>query len=189
MKLFRQPQPHAASRNSALERIPTDAALWRTASTRAMLDLGGGRPAAESATRRWFSLHAQASSRMSAAKITRLMVVDDNIDIRFAMYECLSAEGYDVAIAGDGLRALELAKLVQPQAILLDLGMPALDGFSTARALRRVASLAQVPMIAVTGFFEKEHFETARASGFDFYFQKPVEIDALLGLLRGELAE
>lgn len=114
------------------------------------------------------------------------MVVDDNVDVRFAMYECLSAEGYDVAMAADGLRALELAKLVKPHAILLDLGMPALDGFSTARALRRVGALAEVPMIAVTGFFEKEHFDTARASGFDFYFQKPVEIDALLDLLRGE---
>ena len=134
--------------------------------------------------RRWFPLNDDAHSRLGVERITKLLVIDDNVDVRFAMYEFLTAEGYDVAVAGDGLQGVALARMTQPHAILLDLGMPALDGFSTARALRGMAAFAQTPMIAVTGYFDKSHFDDARASGFDYYFQKPVEIEALLDLLR-----
>lgn len=139
--------------------------------------------------RRWFPLTEHANQRLQTENITRLLVVDDNVDMRFAMYECLSAEGYDVSVAGDGLRGLALARMTAPHAILLDIGMPELDGFSTARAMRGIVALRDVPMIAVTGFYDKPHFDNARASGFDFYFQKPVEIDALLELLRGAAPE
>lgn len=136
--------------------------------------------------RRWFALSDTAQRRLQRGNITRLLVIDDNIDMRFAMYECLSAEGYDVVVAGDGLQGLSLARMTAPDAILLDIGMPKLDGFSTARAMRGMPTLKEVPMIAITGFFDKTHFDNARASGFDFYFQKPVEIDALFELLRGD---
>jgi len=138
--------------------------------------------------RRWFPLNDHAHSRMGVERITKLLVIDDNVDVRFAMYEFLTAEGYDVAVAGDGLQGVALARMTQPHAILLDLGMPALDGFSTARALRGMSAFAQTPMIAVTGYFDKSHFDDARASGFDYYFQKPVEIEALLDLLRSHRA-
>jgi CheY-like chemotaxis protein len=133
-------------------------------------------------------LNDDAHSRIGVERITKLLVIDDNVDVRFAMYEFLTAEGYDVAVAGDGLQGVALARMTQPHAILLDLGMPALDGFSTARALRGVSAFAQTPMIAVTGYFDKSHFDDARASGFDYYFQKPVEIEALLDLLRSHSA-
>ncbi len=139
--------------------------------------------------RRWFPLGQHDNLCTAAENITRLLVVDDNVDVRFAMYECLSAEGFDVAVAENGLRGLALARMVEPHAILLDIGMPALDGFSTARAMRGIPAFATTPMIAVTGFYDKPHFDDAKASGFDFYFQKPVEIDALLDLLRGRRPE
>lgn len=139
--------------------------------------------------RRWFPLHQHDSLCMMDENITRLLVVDDNVDVRFAMYECLSGEGFDVSVAENGLHGIALARMIEPQAILLDIGMPALDGFSTARAMRGIPTLVNTPMIAVTGFFDKAHFDDAKASGFDFYFQKPVEMDALLDLLKGRRPE
>ena len=137
--------------------------------------------------RRWLTLSDRVYPRRAAEDITRLLVVDDNVDVRFAMYECLSAEGYDVAVAADGIHALALARVTAPHAILLDIGMPEFDGFSTARALRGMGLANEALMVAVTGFSEREHVDNARQSGFDFYFQKPVEIEALLDLLKGEL--
>jgi CheY-like chemotaxis protein len=135
---------------------------------------------------RWLALRDHPRLHGNGEKFTRLMVVDDNLDVRYAMHECLSAEGYDVAVASDGMSALALAKMTLPEAILLDIGMPALDGYSTARAFRRIPAFMHTPIIAITGFFDTQHINDARTAGFDFYFQKPVDIDTLLALLRGD---
>ncbi|MCP1117437.1 CheY-like chemotaxis protein [Robbsia andropogonis] len=140
----------------------------------------------QSMRQRWLALHDHPRLHGNSEKFTRLMVVDDNLDVRYAMHECLSAEGYDVAVSSDGMSALALAKLTVPDAILLDIGMPALDGYSTARAFRRMQAFTSTPIIAITGFFDTQHIEDARCAGFDFYFQKPVDLDTLLALLRGD---
>ncbi|WP_347554262.1 response regulator [Robbsia sp. KACC 23696] len=159
---------------------------------RRMPDWPPGQPSATSESakyamrQRWLALRDHPRLHGNAEKFTRLMVVDDNLDVRYAMHECLSAEGYDVSVASDGMSALALAKMTLPEAILLDIGMPALDGFSTARAFRRMTAFLHTPIVAITGFFDTEHINDARSAGFDFYFQKPVDIDALLALLRGD---
>ena len=142
--------------------------------------------ARQSMRQRWLALKDHPRLQGNGEKFTRLMVVDDNLDVRYAMHECLSAEGYDVSVASDGMSALALAKMTLPEAILLDIGMPALDGYSTARAFRRIPAFMHTPIVAITGFFDTQHINDARTAGFDFYFQKPVDIDTLLALLRGE---
>lgn len=113
----------------------------------------------------------------------RVMVVDDNVDALEAMTMTLQALGHTVVTAADGPSALARATDVRPEVVLLDLGMPAMDGFETARRLRALPEMRGATLVALTGFGQPEDRRRALEAGFDRHLVKPADLDALARLL------
>jgi CheY-like chemotaxis protein len=115
--------------------------------------------------------------------ISRVLIADDNVDAAVGLAEWLEAMGYEVYTAHDGIEALEAARLLRPEAVLLDIAMPLLNGDEVCRRLRTESWTRDVLMVAVTGFSGPEEYRRSLEAGFDFHFVKPVdprEIRALL---------
>ena len=129
----------------------------------------------------------QASSAGKAPG-KRLLVVDDNIDAAETLGELLRMNGYEVSVARDGTSAVRAVEQEHPRAVLLDIGLPDIDGYEAARRIRAQGGPAQVPvLIAVTGWGQQADREAARAAGFDAHLTKPVAPDALMALLEERL--
>jgi len=102
-------------------------------------------------------------------------VVDDNVDAAESMAMLLKLDGHDVRVAYDGLAALESALAFRPQAMLLDIGLPGLDGYEVARRLRRLDETKDLFLIALTGYGKTEDRIRALNSGFNYHITKPVD--------------
>ena len=111
-----------------------------------------------------------------------VLVVDDNRDAADALAELLRELGHSVRIAYDGLSAIEIALKVRPQLVLLDIGLPEVDGYDVARRLRSRG--LQSTLVALTGYGEARHRRLALDAGFDQHITKPVDIEHLDRLLR-----
>ena len=114
----------------------------------------------------------------------RIMVVDDNHDAALSTSLLLEFCGYEVRCAYDGPTALATAAEYRPDAILLDIGLPGMDGYEVAARLRRMPETAGVLLIAVTGYGQAEDRSRAQAAGFDHHVVKPVEPETLHALLQ-----
>jgi CheY-like chemotaxis protein len=113
----------------------------------------------------------------------RILVVEDDDDIREVVEEVLSAEGYRVDVAKDGLDALDkLDGAARPPLILLDMMMPRMDGETFLRALRDKPALADAPVVVISGNAAVR--DQARALRVDACLVKPFELDELLGVIR-----
>jgi CheY-like chemotaxis protein len=115
----------------------------------------------------------------------RVLIVDDLVDAADSLALFLRRLGYEVQAAYDGASALSMAAEFIPQAILLDLALPKLDGFQIAARLRQEAALQNACLIALSGYGQAEDMERTRSAGFDFHLLKPVNSDELLRLLDG----
>jgi CheY-like chemotaxis protein len=115
---------------------------------------------------------------------SRILVADDNVDAAMGLGEWLEAMGYEVHIAFDGSEALEMAQRLRPDAILLDIAMPSLNGDEVCRRLREEPWAEGVLMVAVTGFSGPEERRRSLDSGFDFHFVKPVDPRDIRALLQ-----
>jgi CheY-like chemotaxis protein len=113
----------------------------------------------------------------------RILVVDDNEDAAEGLSRSLELRGYPTAVAFDGPRALELAREFQPEVVLLDIGMPVMDGYELARRLRELPGLEEIPVIAVTGYGRESDHARSREAGFRAHLVKPVEFSKILHLL------
>jgi signal transduction histidine kinase len=114
----------------------------------------------------------------------RVLVVDDNRDAAETLAEALAHEGHEVAVAYDGASALELAARCGPEIVLLDIGLPVLDGYEVARRLRKAQARAPLKLIAVTGYGQENDRAKAAEAGFDAHVVKPVDLDLLLEALQ-----
>jgi DNA-binding response OmpR family regulator len=116
-----------------------------------------------------------------------VLIVDDDEDIAESIASLLDAESYGVAVAGDGVDAIDHAVRHRPDLILLDLKLPRLDGVGVARALRALeGGLERVPVILVSAMRQVE--EAARAIGTPYFLRKPFDLDEVLTLVRQALA-
>ncbi|MGZ8215976.1 ATP-binding protein [Methylomagnum sp.] len=114
----------------------------------------------------------------------RLLVVDDNHDAAESMAELLVLEGYTTRMAHDGFTAMETYRDYAPNVVVLDIGLPEIDGFEVARRIREERDEPAPTLIAMTGYGQSGHRERALSDGlFDHYLVKPVCVDVLLGLL------
>jgi signal transduction histidine kinase len=104
----------------------------------------------------------------------RILVADDNHDAAEALSLQLQLAGHDVRIAHDGVEALELATTFDPDIVLLDLGMPKMDGYETARQLRLRSSGRRLSLIALTGWGQQQDRDRTADAGFDAHLVKPV---------------
>ncbi|HET8646655.1 MAG TPA: response regulator [Vicinamibacteria bacterium] len=109
----------------------------------------------------------------------RVLVADDNVDSAETLAMLLQALGNEVRTVNDGTQAVEESEQFRPHVVLLDIGMPGLDGYEVARLIRGRPWGAQVVLIALTGFGEEEDRRRSREAGFDHHLLKPVDIGPL----------
>ena len=125
---------------------------------------------------------ARPAPRASSA-VRRVLVVDDNVDAAELLGEVLELDGHEVSIVHDGVAALERVGTFAPDVVLLDIGLPGLDGYEVARRLRQRPEGADLRLVALTGYGQASDRQRSREAGFDAHLVKPVEIDALRDLL------
>ena len=111
--------------------------------------------------------------------MTKVLIAEDNAVNRELLRELLEARGYTVAEACDGHEALGVIEQTQPDILLLDIGMPVLDGFGVMRKVRENPGLVTLPIVAVTAYAMRGDRESVLNSGFDGYLSKPVDARAL----------
>ena len=114
----------------------------------------------------------------------RILIVDDNRDTAEALAELVRDFGHDVATAHDGRSALEIAATHRPEVVLLDIGMPEMNGYEVAKRIRVELGLGDALLIALTGYGEDRHRRLAREAGFDLHVTKPVDASRLEQLLK-----
>jgi CheY-like chemotaxis protein len=116
------------------------------------------------------------------ATATRILVVDDSIDSAETLGELLKIWGHDVRLAHDGPSALEAAREYKPEVVLLDIGLPGMDGFAVATELRK-EGLGGRMLVALTGYGEQQDRERTQKVGFDHHLVKPIDPDTLQKLI------
>ncbi len=115
--------------------------------------------------------------------LCRVLIIDDNADLAEATSMMLSICGFDTSTAYNGSRAVEKAHTFRPDIILLDIGLPDMDGYEVASTIRRECDLGTTMFIAVSARDPDARAPHAREAGFDHYLIKPVDLDLLLRLL------
>ena len=122
--------------------------------------------------------HAQpATSR--PARVRRILVVDDNADVAESLSMLLRIEGHEVRTVHDGEAALSAARSFRPEVVLLDIGLPGMNGYEVARRIRHESDLGGTILIALTGYGHDEDRKRAREAGFDAHLVKPTDIATL----------
>lgn len=124
------------------------------------------------------SEHAEAASRP-----LRVLVVDDNVDTVLSFTMLLRASGHDVRTAYDGLTAVQAALDYQPDVVLLDIGLPVLNGYEVAKRIRQESTLRNVVLIALTGYGQETDRQEALQSGFNHHLVKPARLEQLQKIL------
>jgi CheY-like chemotaxis protein len=119
----------------------------------------------------------------------KILVVDDDEMNRDMLSRRLLRKGYDVALAVNGVEAIERASAERPALILMDLSMPVLDGYEATRRLKSDAETAAIPIIGLSAHAMVGDREKALAAGCDDYDTKPVELTRLLGKVEAFLSE
>jgi DNA-binding response OmpR family regulator len=114
--------------------------------------------------------------------LRRVLVVEDNLDAVHSLVVLLRQDGHQVDFAINGYAALDVARRFQPEVVLLDLGLPGLDGFDVCRRLKSASK--DVRIIAVTAYASDEHRAKARAAGCDLHVVKPYDPQRLLAIVR-----
>jgi signal transduction histidine kinase/ActR/RegA family two-component response regulator len=115
----------------------------------------------------------------------RVLLVEDNEDTREVMRRVLELAGHRVTEAADGAAAVEAARRFRPDAAVVDIGIPGLDGYAVARQLRAAAETKGMLLVAVTGYGMPEDRQRSSEAGFDVHLVKPVDVEALTALLAG----
>ena len=128
-------------------------------------------------------VQAAPQSVEGAAGGARILVVDDNVDAAMTLSMILEACGYTTQVAHGGIEALAAAQAFRPQVAFLDIGMPGMDGYETARAMRRLEGLADVMLVALTGWGAESDRRKSNEAGFDQHLTKPVQLDVVQDLL------
>jgi CheY-like chemotaxis protein len=122
--------------------------------------------------------------RPSGGRTQRVLVVDDNRDAVESLAILLEMMGYEVRTAGDGLEAVTETQAFSPDVVLLDIGLPVLNGYEAAERIRALDGGGSVVLVALTGWGQEEDRRRSREAGFDHHLVKPVDPDALEALLR-----
>jgi CheY-like chemotaxis protein len=113
----------------------------------------------------------------------RVLVVDDNVDMVNILEMLLRRSGHDVRTAHDGPAALETASDYRPNVVLLDIGLPELDGYEVAKRIRQHALLQNVVLVAMTGYGQESDRQRAREAGFDHHLVKPTAFEQMQKIL------
>jgi two-component system CheB/CheR fusion protein len=114
----------------------------------------------------------------------RVLIVEDNVDAGDSLSLLLRLDGYEVSVARSGPSALEAAASLQPHVVLLDIGLPGMDGYQVAQRLREIPEFKSTLLCALTGYTPSEaDSDRPQQAGFDHHFVKPVNFKRLSELL------
>jgi PAS domain S-box-containing protein len=113
------------------------------------------------------------------ARALRVLVMEDNPDVARSMARLLAVAGHDVRVAQDGESGVSVAREFAPNAILLDIGLPVMDGLQVARRIRQDPRLRKVLLIALTGYGRDADRQATRDAGFDYHLAKPVDFKTI----------
>jgi CheY-like chemotaxis protein len=130
---------------------------------------------------------ATEQSPLLRSRLLRILVVDDSPDVADSLGLLLTMMGHEVRTASDGVEGIQTADVFRPDLVLLDLGMPRMNGYDTARAIRQQPWGKGVVLIALTGWSQDDR-HCIQEAGFDHYLVKPVEPDTLKQLLSAQSA-
>jgi DNA-binding response OmpR family regulator len=119
----------------------------------------------------------------------KILIVDDDPDVLHSMHVRLKANNYDTSFAADAISAMAEARKSEPDLVILDLGLPAGDGFLVMERFKAVPSLASIPIIVVSGRDHRANHKRAIDAGAKAFLQKPVNNAELLAIIRQTLAE
>jgi PAS domain S-box-containing protein len=117
-----------------------------------------------------------------ARQSSRVLVVDDNRDTASGLSRLLKLIGHDVQVAHDGPTAIEKARAHRPEIVILDIGLPGMDGYQVAKQLRLEECCKNSMIIAASGYGQEEDRRRSREAGFDHHLVKPVDVDVLMTL-------
>ena len=115
-------------------------------------------------------------------QITRVLIVDDNVDVVSTLSQWLKIGGYDVQAAYNGSQAIQLTAEFQPEIILLDIGLPDLNGYDIALQLRKIPDIPKFLLVAVTGYGQGSDNQDFLDAGFDRHFAKPMDLSKLASI-------
>lgn len=124
------------------------------------------------------------ASNAAIGRSCRILVADDNEDAATSLALLLKLQGHHVETAADGVRALAAVARFRPEVVLLDIGMPELNGYEVCRRLRAAADGKDLVVVAITGWGQEQDRQRARDAGFDAHLVKPIEPAALFDVLR-----
>jgi CheY-like chemotaxis protein len=161
---------------------------------RGMIEMHGGSVRAESAGRRCgscFTIRLPVAANVAPVPepvepasdvrgARRVLIVEDNIDAAETLAMLLTSSGHDVTVVTDSFEATGTARQAQPEVVLLDIGLPGLDGYELARQLRGDALTRDAYLIAVSGYGQQRDRDRSAEAGFDLHLTKPVEPARLL---------
>ncbi len=125
----------------------------------------------------------RSAPRPTVEPARRLLIVDDNVDSAESLAEVLALAGHKVRTAHDGPNALREVQSHLPEIILLDIGLPRMDGYEVARRVRQLPNLGTTTLIAMTGYGQEEDRRKSQEAGFDYHLVKPVDLDEVRRLL------
>ncbi len=126
---------------------------------------------------------APRQSAQQPAAPSRILVVDDLMASAETLMTLLEMEGFEVKVANEGKAALDIAKVFHPDVVLLDIGLPGMNGFEVAHQLRSDPSSRDALLIALTGYGEAESRSRSAQAGFDFHMVKPADVNLLLTMI------
>ncbi|WP_435008181.1 response regulator [Tundrisphaera lichenicola] len=126
---------------------------------------------------------ARTAESRSVRPGSRVLVVDDNLASASALADLLQMSGYDVDLVHEGREAIAAARLRRPEVVLLDIGLPGMDGYQVAEQLRSEEPTKRATIIAITGYGEEQAIRRSREAGFDHHLVKPVDYQSLLDLM------
>jgi CheY-like chemotaxis protein/two-component sensor histidine kinase len=118
-----------------------------------------------------------------SARPARVLIVEDSRDTAETLRDVLELSGNTVGVAYSGPEAVELARQFQPGVVLCDLGLPGMDGYEVAKALRRDPETQAARLIAVSGYGQEEDVQRSREAGFDLHLTKPIDLERLERIL------
>jgi CheY-like chemotaxis protein len=126
---------------------------------------------------------APEAPRTVATRPLDVLIVEDNADAAETLCDVLELTGNRVRVAPDGRTGIALARAWRPDVVLCDIGLPDLDGFEVARAIRSDPALQRARLVALSGYAQEEDRARARSAGFDVVLAKPAPIEALEAVL------
>ena len=119
----------------------------------------------------------------STTQELHILIIEDNVDVAQMLKMVLEMKGHQVLVAADGHRGLERVYEFRPDAVVCDIGLPGIDGYTIARSIREDPELEPPLLIALSGYARSEDIEKSKAAGFDYHLSKPPDVDELQELL------